>query len=62
MLGATATPVDPDQSVFLGSDHYPVTEAVLSGSGHVLWTLRFRADRALGGSLVDRAPPERFCA
>ncbi len=54
--------VDPNQQVLLSSEHYPVTEAVISGSGHVLWTLRFRADHALGGSLVDRTPPKRFCA
>jgi hypothetical protein len=54
--------VDMDQSVILSSDHYPVTEAVISGSGHLLWTLRFRANRALGGALVDQTPPKRFCA
>jgi hypothetical protein len=54
--------VKPDTHQIFEAPHFPVLFAVLSGSGHVLWTLRFHANRALGGSLVSNAPPKRFCS
>jgi hypothetical protein len=53
--------IDPSQTEGT-SDRAREVEAVLSGSGHVLWELTFRANHATGGHLADRAPPKRFCA
>jgi hypothetical protein len=54
--------VNPDTHELFNAPHFPVLFAVLSGSGHVLWTLRFHANHPLGGVLVTNAPPKRFCA
>jgi hypothetical protein len=40
----------------------PQLEAVLSGSGRVLWTLRFATNQAFGGRLTRHSMPRHRCA